>query len=51
MTDRTCDDRRNLSVSRSRVHVPLSVLMGLAIFGGIVAVVSKRNVSQMRDNA
>jgi hypothetical protein len=50
MTDKTCDERRNLSVSRSCDHVPLSVLIGLAILMGIVAGVSSRDVCEVRGN-
>jgi hypothetical protein len=44
MTDKTWEERRSLSVSRRRVHVPFSVLIGLAALIGIAAVVSGNGV-------
>jgi hypothetical protein len=40
MIEKTCDERRSLSASSRRVHVPFSVLIGLATLGGIAVVVS-----------
>jgi hypothetical protein len=44
MTDKTCDERRSLSVSNKRVHMPLSVLIGIAALIGIVTVISNQVV-------
>jgi hypothetical protein len=47
MTDKTCDERRSLSVSSTRIQVPLSVLTGiLSPLGGILTVVSDVSVSE-----
>jgi hypothetical protein len=44
MTERTCDERCNLSSFRRRVHLPLSILIGFFIIG-ILAAVSGGEVS------
>lgn len=51
MIEKTCEERRSLSAASRRVHVPFSVLIGLATLGGIAMVVSAKTLLLVKSRA